>query len=369
MFLSVERACRLRPRPRDRDDVRRGELPRHRRGRAGAALVLPPPHPPRAARPAACHVARARADGPSAADRVDRLAALQAIPPLIKAYLRLGGFVGEGAFIDRTFNTTDVCLVMDTARMNAQGARPLRARAGPVSRPGLTSRAARGPLRRGDGCASLAVARCWERSSSAGLSSFSSSGWSSGRSSAWRRPLDALDHARRLPHRLRRHGHAPRRRGAQMRRRAASWRTIRLLARHLRAQCAEARLFRLEGRGRGLARHRLARARHRHRLHQPHRARGPAQTEIFEANGCKAGHRLLFFPEGTSTDGRRVLPFKTTLFGAFFAHARRTPCAIQPVSVIYIAPAGEDARFYGWWGEMDFGPHLLKVLACSGPGR
>jgi putative hemolysin len=60
-------------------------------------------------------------------DRVDRLAALQAIPPLIKAYLRLGGVVGDGAFIDRPFNTTDVCLVMDTARMNAK-ARDLYAR-------------------------------------------------------------------------------------------------------------------------------------------------------------------------------------------------------------------------------------------------
>jgi putative hemolysin len=60
-------------------------------------------------------------------DAVDRLAALQAIPPLIKAYLRLGGVVGDGAFIDRPFNTTDVCLVMDTARMNAK-ARELYAR-------------------------------------------------------------------------------------------------------------------------------------------------------------------------------------------------------------------------------------------------
>ncbi len=49
---------------------------------------------------------------------VDRKAAMAATPPLIKAYLRLGGFVGEGAWIDRAFNTTDVCLVMDTARMS-----------------------------------------------------------------------------------------------------------------------------------------------------------------------------------------------------------------------------------------------------------
>lgn len=49
---------------------------------------------------------------------IDRRAAMKATPALIKAYLRLGGFVGEGAFVDRAFNTTDVCLVMDTERLN-----------------------------------------------------------------------------------------------------------------------------------------------------------------------------------------------------------------------------------------------------------
>ncbi|MBC7141418.1 MAG: GNAT family N-acetyltransferase [Rhodobacteraceae bacterium] len=54
------------------------------------------------------------------ADALDRRAAMVAMPALIKAYLRLGGFVGEGAFIDREFNTTDVCLLMDTAAMSAR---------------------------------------------------------------------------------------------------------------------------------------------------------------------------------------------------------------------------------------------------------
>jgi putative hemolysin len=49
---------------------------------------------------------------------LDPAAARAAIPSLIRGYLRLGGFVGEGAFIDRPFNTTDVCLVMDTALMS-----------------------------------------------------------------------------------------------------------------------------------------------------------------------------------------------------------------------------------------------------------
>ena len=54
------------------------------------------------------------------AEAVDRRAALAAMPALIRAYLRLGGVVGEGAFVDHAFNTTDVCLVMDTAQMSAR---------------------------------------------------------------------------------------------------------------------------------------------------------------------------------------------------------------------------------------------------------
>ncbi len=53
-------------------------------------------------------------------DRIDRRRAMLAVPALIKAYLRLGGFVGEGAFVDHAFNTVDVCLVLDTAQMNAR---------------------------------------------------------------------------------------------------------------------------------------------------------------------------------------------------------------------------------------------------------
>ncbi|ABD55353.1 GNAT family N-acetyltransferase [Jannaschia sp. CCS1] len=66
---------------------------------------------------------RARAGGYLSMDRIaedalDRPAAIRAMPALIKAYLRLGGFVGEGAYIDRPFNCIDVCLVMDVARMS-----------------------------------------------------------------------------------------------------------------------------------------------------------------------------------------------------------------------------------------------------------
>lgn len=92
------------------------------------------------------------------------------------------------------------------------------------------------------------------------------------------------------------------------------------------------------------------------------------QQDLFEAR-LRAGHRLLFFPEGTSTDALRVLPFKSTLFAAFFTHGLDRVMHIQPATVVYHAPAGEDARFYGWWGDMDFGSHLLKVLAQKRQGR
>ena len=55
-------------------------------------------------------------------EAIDRRRAMVATPALIKAYLRLGGWVGEGAYVDHAFNTTDVCLILDTARMNASTA-------------------------------------------------------------------------------------------------------------------------------------------------------------------------------------------------------------------------------------------------------
>jgi len=45
---------------------------------------------------------------------IDATRAMAALPPLIKGYLRLGGFVGDGAVVDEQFNTTDVCIVVKT---------------------------------------------------------------------------------------------------------------------------------------------------------------------------------------------------------------------------------------------------------------
>jgi putative hemolysin len=51
---------------------------------------------------------------------IDPVKALAAMPPLIKGYLRLGGFVGEGAVVDSDFDCTDVCVVVQAALITAK---------------------------------------------------------------------------------------------------------------------------------------------------------------------------------------------------------------------------------------------------------
>ncbi len=91
------------------------------------------------------------------------------------------------------------------------------------------------------------------------------------------------------------------------------------------------------------------------------------QQAEFEAR-LRAGHRLLFFPEGTSTDSTYILPFKPTLFAALYGEGMGD-LYVQPATLRYIAPAGMPANFYGWWGDMDFAPHLAATLAARRQGR
>ena len=53
-------------------------------------------------------------------EQIDPRKALGDLPPLIKGYLRLGGFVGDGAVVDDQFNTTDVCVVVETGRVSSK---------------------------------------------------------------------------------------------------------------------------------------------------------------------------------------------------------------------------------------------------------
>lgn len=92
------------------------------------------------------------------------------------------------------------------------------------------------------------------------------------------------------------------------------------------------------------------------------------QKRDFEER-LRRGQRLLFFPEGTSTDAVRILPFKSSLFEAFYTHGLDQIMYVQPVTVIYHAPPGEDPRFYGWWGEMSLAPHIVGTLAARRQGH
>jgi lyso-ornithine lipid O-acyltransferase len=82
----------------------------------------------------------------------------------------------------------------------------------------------------------------------------------------------------------------------------------------------------------------------------------------------REGDLMAIFPEGTSTDGTRVLPFKSSLFGVFLAPDLEGRTWIQPVAISYAPPRHLPASFYGWWGDMDFAGHLVSVLARSHGG-
>ena len=56
-------------------------------------------------------------DAEAAVAQLASRATIAALPPLIKGYLRLGALVGEGAVIDRDFNTTDVCIIVVVDRL------------------------------------------------------------------------------------------------------------------------------------------------------------------------------------------------------------------------------------------------------------
>jgi 1-acyl-sn-glycerol-3-phosphate acyltransferase len=89
------------------------------------------------------------------------------------------------------------------------------------------------------------------------------------------------------------------------------------------------------------------------------------------------GDALVLFPEGTSDDGNKVLPFKSSLLGAAElelgtdSQGRTRHVPIQPVSIAYIGlyglPMGRDMRpLIAWYGDMELIPHLWEALK-TGP--
>ncbi len=81
-------------------------------------------------------------------------------------------------------------------------------------------------------------------------------------------------------------------------------------------------------------------------------------------------HLLCVFPEGTSTDGLRVLRFRSSLFASVLgAGGSGVDTEVQPVVVRYRSDASLPESFYAWWGDMTFAQHLLSVAALSRRGR
>ncbi len=89
------------------------------------------------------------------------------------------------------------------------------------------------------------------------------------------------------------------------------------------------------------------------------------------AGRLAAGDSLILFPEGTSSDGNRVLPFKTALFAIASQRIDDRPLLVQPVSITAVAldgiPLGRELRpLYSWFGDMSLAPHLWQLAKLGG---
>ena len=84
-----------------------------------------------------------------------------------------------------------------------------------------------------------------------------------------------------------------------------------------------------------------------------------------------AGDRLILFPEGTSDDGTKTLPFKSALFAVAETPSDGTPLQVQPFSIAYTAlaglPLGREWRpLLAWYGDMKMPSHAWRILTFSG---
>jgi len=74
------------------------------------------------------------------------------------------------------------------------------------------------------------------------------------------------------------------------------------------------------------------------------------------------GTVVVLFPEGTSSDGSSVLPFRPALFEAAVASGER----IWPSHIGYTAERGSVEQEICYWGGMSFLPHLLRLMSLRG---
>ncbi|MFN3450145.1 MAG: lysophospholipid acyltransferase family protein [Roseococcus sp.] len=97
------------------------------------------------------------------------------------------------------------------------------------------------------------------------------------------------------------------------------------------------------------------------------RARGRTGSEAQEMRArLEAGQSLILFPEGTTSDGTRVLPFRST----FFAVAGSAE-AVQPITIVYDRLGGlplgrRDRPLFAWYGDMETGSHAWRLLRRTG---
>lgn len=88
-------------------------------------------------------------------------------------------------------------------------------------------------------------------------------------------------------------------------------------------------------------------------------------------DALRRGEPLILFPEGTSSDGNRVLTFRSSLFNVAEHAVDSKPVTVQPISVTYTrhwgVPMGYGLRpLYAWYGDMDLASHLWDVLVGGG---
>ena len=83
------------------------------------------------------------------------------------------------------------------------------------------------------------------------------------------------------------------------------------------------------------------------------------------------GKKLFFFPEGTSTDGSHVLPFKSALFEVFVNLNKDdgSGALVQPVILKYHHSDTESPMIFGWWGDMSLLLHIIDVVVNAKSGK
>jgi 1-acyl-sn-glycerol-3-phosphate acyltransferase len=102
-----------------------------------------------------------------------------------------------------------------------------------------------------------------------------------------------------------------------------------------------------------------------------------AKSAVEIRNRLKSGDALVLFPEGTTSDGNHILPFKSALMGAvesevgIRADGTVQHVPVQPVSVSYVGfygiPLGRENRpFYAWYGDMELTSHVWEAFK-TGP--